>query len=289
MVREVLRALSPRAGGVYCDVTVGAGGHSAAIMEACPGCRIVGLDRDGLALALAGDRLAASSAGGWSLHHVPSSSVGIAMEEAGLTSFDGVLADLGVSSMQLGDAGRGFSFQLSGPLDMRMDGGDGETALEVIRRSTPGDLERILRDDAGERFAGRVARAVHRAVRGGDIRDTIDLARVVRGAIGRARSGSVDSATRTFLALRMAVNRERDELESLLAAVPGILAPDGVFACLSYNSVEDGMVKRALRDWASRGLGEILTRKPMVPTEEEVATNPRARSARMRAFRRLLK
>ncbi len=286
MVREVLGALSPRDGGVYCDVTIGAGGHAASILEACAGCRVVGIDRDGHALDLAEQRLAAADRRRWSLHRMDFSSIDAALADAGVTACDGILADLGVSSMQLGEADRGFSFQLGGPLDMRMDDRAGWTALDVVRRSSQGELERMLRDNAGERFAGRVARSIHEAARAGGIRDTLDLARVIREALRRTRSGSVDSATRTFLALRMAVNREREELGALLDAVPRLLSPGGVFVCLSYHSVEDGLVKRALRDWAARELGEVLTRKPVPPSGEEVEKNPRSRSARMRAFRR---
>jgi 16S rRNA (cytosine1402-N4)-methyltransferase len=287
MVAEVLEAMGPRGGGVYCDATVGLAGHALAILDACaPDGRILGMDRDEDALALAGERLAHVDRDRWSLHHAPFSSLREVLERAGVDACDGVLADLGVSSMQIDEPERGFSFRERGPLDMRMDRSEPGTVLDVLRGRSARDIEHILRTYGEERLAARVARRIRGAAREGRVQDTLDLAREIRTAVGRSRSGGIDAATRTFQALRIAVNHEMDELEDLLGQVVDVLAPGGVFVCLSYHSVEDRMVKRALRESAGRGLGTVLTRKPLTPGRDEVRHNRRARSAKMRAFRR---
>jgi 16S rRNA (cytosine1402-N4)-methyltransferase len=287
MVTEVLEAMGPREGGVYCDATVGLAGHALALLEACgPDGRLLGVDRDEDALTLAAERLSPIDGGRWSLHHAPFSSLRETLAGAGVDACDGVLADLGVSSMQIDEPGRGFSFRERGPLDMRMDRSEPGTVLDVLRGWSVRDIERVLREYGEERLAARVARRLRRAAREGRVRDTLDLAREIRGAVGRGRSGGIDAATRSFQALRIAVNHEVDELEELLEQVVGLLSPGGVFVCLSYHSIEDRMVKRALRACAARGDGEVLTRKPITPGREEIRQNRRARSAKLRAFRR---
>ena len=287
MVREVLEAMGPREGGIYCDATVGLAGHARAILEASgPDGRLLGVDRDGDALALAAGTLSGFDASRWSLHHAPFSSLRETLTAQGIESCDGVLADLGVSSMQIDEADRGFSFRERGPLDMRMDRSMPGTVLDVLRGSSVRDLERILRTYGEERLAARVARQLRRAAREGRIGDTLDLAREVRSAVGRDRSGGIDAATRSFQALRIAVNHEVDELEALLEQVVDLLSPGGVFVCLSYHSIEDRPVKRALRASAARGEGEVLTRKPIVPGRDEVRVNRRALIAKLRAFRK---
>ncbi len=287
MVREVLEAMGPREGGVYCDATIGLAGHALAILESCgPDGRLLGVDRDESALELAAGRLSGIDGARWSLHHAPFSSLRETLADAGVRSCDGVLADLGVSSLQIDEPGRGFSFREPGPLDMRMDRSEPGTVLDILRGWSVRDLERILRDYGEERLAARVARRLRRAAREGRVRDTLDLAREVRAGVGRDRSGGIDAATRSFQALRIAVNHEMDELEALLEQVVDLLSPGGVFVCLSYHSIEDRMVKRALRASAARGQGEILTRKPITPGRDEIRVNRRARSAKLRAFRR---
>jgi len=287
MVREVLKVMGPREGGVYCDATVGLAGHALAILESCgPDGRLLGVDRDEDALALASERLARIDVDRWSLHHAPFSSLRETLAGAGVHACDGVLADLGVSSMQIDEAERGFSFRERGPLDMRMDRSEPGTVLDVLRGWSTRDIERILRDYGEERLAAKVARRLRRSAREGKVRDTLDLAREIRGALGRDRSGGIDAATRSFQALRIAVNHEVDELETLLDEVVDLLSPGGVFVCLSYHSIEDRMVKRALRASAARGEGEVLTRKPITPGHEEVRGNRRSRSAKLRAFRK---
>lgn len=287
MVREVLEVLGPRDGGLYLDATVGTAGHAAALLDSSgPSGRLVGVDRDEDALDVAAEHLTRFPRARWSLHHGSFSRLVDVLGEAGEESFDGVLADLGLSTLQLEDAGRGFSFRLGGPLDMRMDRSEPGTALDVLRGSSVNGLERILRQYGEERRAARVARRIHRAVREGRVGDTRDLAREIREAVGSSRSGAVDSATRTFQAVRMAVNREVDELEALLCDVMGLLRPGGVFVCLTYHSIEDRMVKRALRDGAAGGRGEVMTPRPITAGRVEVRQNRRSRSAKLRAFRR---
>jgi 16S rRNA (cytosine1402-N4)-methyltransferase len=287
MVEEVLEVMGPAGGGIYCDATVGAGGHAAALLEASgPDGRLVGVDRDEQALVEAASRLARFDEKRWQLQHAAFSALGEALASSGIRSCDGILADLGVSSLQLDEADRGFSFRSSGPLDMRMDRSEPGTALDVLRGTGQVELEKILRSYGDERMAARVARRVRRAAREGRIADTLDLAREVRAAVGRPRSGGVDAATRSFQAIRMAVNDEVGELEALLESVLDLLRPGGVFVCLSYHSVEDRIVKRSLREHASRGEAQVLTRKPMTPSREEIRLNRRARSAKLRALRK---
>lgn len=287
MVGEVLEVMGPAKGGIYCDATVGTAGHAAAILDASGrGGRLVGVDRDEQALELAAERLSSFDSSLWTLHHAPFSRLHDALDEAGVEACDGILADLGLSSLQIEDATRGFSFQKSGPLDMRMDRSQPGTVLDVLRGSSTVALEDILRSYGEERYAARVARRIRSASRAGRITDTLDLAREIREAVGRQRSGGVDAATRSFQALRIAVNHELDELSALLEDVVRLLRPGGVFVCLSYHSVEDRLVKRSFRECAARNEGEVLTRKPLTPERAEIHENRRARSAKLRAIRR---
>lgn len=287
MVDEVRDIVGPRSGGRYCDCTVGTAGHGAVILSASsPRGLLLGLDRDPEALDVAARRLARFDEDRWTLRHAPFSQLGDVLAEEGFGPCDGVLADLGLSTMQLDDPERGFGFRTAGPLDMRMDTTAPRTVVDVIRGSSTTELARVLRDYGEERHAPRIARRLREEARRGRIEDTVELARIVRDTIGRTRSGGVDSATRTFQALRIAVNHELEELESLLSALTDVLAPGGVFACLSYHSLEDRRVKNALRKLARQGEGEVLTTKPLTPSREEVRRNRRARSAKLRGFRR---
>jgi 16S rRNA (cytosine1402-N4)-methyltransferase len=208
--------------------------------------------------------------------------LGELLEESGCAAADAVLFDLGVSSFQLEDARRGFSFRLDAELDMRMNPEGGPTAAELISALDAPDLARVLRDYGEERRSRRVAEAIVRERGARPIRTTAHLAEVVRRALGGKR-GRIDPATRTFQALRIAVNDELGELERGLAAAEGCLAPGGRLAAISFHSLEDRIVKRFLRDLAARGAGRMVTRRPLRPSPEEVAANPRARSARLRA------
>jgi 16S rRNA (cytosine1402-N4)-methyltransferase len=279
---EALRALSPREGGLYVDVTLGAGGHTEAILE-IPGTRVIGLDRDAGALALASQRLERFG-DRVRLLHGRFGEVAEVLARAEVGPVNGLLADIGLSSMQLDDPARGMSFRAEGPLDMRMDRSQGETALELIERLDDDGLADVIYKYGEERRSRRVARCIKQAAAAGELATTLDLRRAVVRAVGPARIGGVDPATRTFQALRVAVNGELDELEQLLAAAPRVLAPGGVLAIISFHSLEDRLVKRAVRD---RSLWRPLSKKPITASDEEITDNPRARSAKLRAAERL--
>jgi 16S rRNA (cytosine1402-N4)-methyltransferase len=283
MKTEVTEALAPRAG-IYIDATVGGGGHSEAILEAHGESRIVALDRDQTALDAArarlerfGDRV--------TFVKTPFGRIAEALDELNIEQVAGICADLGVSSPQLDDAARGMSFRREGPIDMRMDPSEGqESALELIARLSDDQLADVIFQYGDERRSRRIARSVKRALADNQLFTTLDLRRAIVRAVGPVRVGGVDPATRTFQALRIAVNRELEELEELLAALPRLVEPGGVAAILSFHSLEDRLVKRAfhVKDvWAP------LTKKPLVATDEECAENPRSRSAKLRAARRL--
>jgi 16S rRNA (cytosine1402-N4)-methyltransferase len=211
------------------------------------------------------------------------SCVGDELGALGVGPVDGLVADLGVSSPQLDDAERGMSFRREGPIDMRMDPESGETALELIERLDDDELADVIYQYGEERRSRRIARSIKKALSQGELRTTLDLRRAVIRAVGPARIGGVDPATRTFQALRIAVNRELEELTTLLQVLPSVVAPGGVAAIISFHSLEDRLVKRAFAspEW------EPLTKKPMVASDEECAQNGRARSAKLRAARRV--
>ncbi len=278
---EVVRALSPRAGGVYVDATLGGAGHTVALLETEPKARIVGVDRDPAAITAAEERLA-PVADRVALVRGTFSQLRDQLDALGISRVDGVVADLGVSSPQLDDAARGMSFRREGPIDMRMDPEDGETALELIDRLADDELADVVYRYGEERRSRRIARGIKKALAAGELRTTLDLRRAVVRAVGPARIGGIDPATRTFQALRIAVNRELEELEQLLAALPGVVADDGIAVIIAFHSLEDRLVKRAF----AGGGWRALTKKPQLASEEECAQNPRARSAKLRAARR---
>ena len=278
---EVVRALGPRAGGTYVDATLGGAGHAVAILEAEPKARVVGLDRDPVAIAAAEERLA-TVADRVILVRSTFSRVREQLDALGIERADGIVADLGVSSPQLDDAERGMSFRHEGPIDMRMDSESGETALELIDRMSDDELADVLFQYGDERRSRRIARSIKKMHAGNELRTTLDLRRAIVRAVGPARIGGVDPATRTFQALRIAVNRELAELEALLAALPDVVAEGGVAAIISFHSLEDRLVKRT---FVTEGW-EPLTKKPQVAGDEEQQQNPRSRSAKLRAARR---
>ncbi|MFO0658559.1 MAG: 16S rRNA (cytosine(1402)-N(4))-methyltransferase RsmH [Polyangiaceae bacterium] len=283
MKRETVDALSVHPGGVYVDVTLGGGGHTEAILEAAPDARVLAFDRDPAALAWARTRLERF---GTRLQciHAAFSEVEARLDEMGFDEVDGVVADLGVSSIQLDDPTRGMSFRAEGPLDMRMDPTRGETAVELIERLDSDELADILFHYGDERRSRRIARCIKQASDAGELVTTLDLRRAVVRAVGPARVGGVDPATRTFQAIRIAVNGELDELNALLVMLNKRVKIGGVASILSFHSLEDRQVKRAFHD---RSLWQQLTKKPRTASEEELATNPRARSAKHRAARRI--
>jgi len=299
LAQEVLHYLAPTPGGVYCDATVGGGGHARLILEAsAPTGKLVGIDRDPAAVEAArarllefGDRV--------TLVHGRFGDVADILQALGIVPLSGIVIDLGVSSPQLDTAERGFSFAKEGPLDMRMDTSGGDTALDLVTHASVEDLARILRDYGEERYAQKIARAIKDAVRTGTVRTTGELRSVVVRAIPRASHERIDPATRTFQALRIAVNEELAELERFLEVFPDLLAPSGRCVIIAFHSLEDRPVKERLRElsWTSRlpadlaaAAGErtrpicrVLTKKPITASEEEIRRNPRARSAKLRA------
>ncbi len=279
---EVVRAIAARPGGLYVDATLGGGGHTVALLEAEPKARVIALDRDRSAITAATERLA-PVADRVTFAHSAFSNVREELSRLGVERVDGLFADLGVSSPQLDDPDRGMSFRREGPIDMRMDPESGETALDLIERLSDDELADVIFQYGDERRSRRIARSVKKALAAGELRTTLDLRRAIVRAVGPARIGGVDPATRTFQALRIAVNAELSELEQLLASLPDVIAPGGVAAILSFHSLEDRLVKRAfmIAPWSP------LTKKPLAPTDEECARNPRARSAKLRAARLL--
>ncbi len=299
MAQEVLHYIGPHPNGVYCDATVGGGGHARLILEAsAPDGRLVGIDRDPQAIEAARQRLAELGDRATLVHGRFGDAAEI-LQALGAIPLSGILLDLGVSSPQLDVAERGFSFAQEGPLDMRMDPTRGETALQLIERTDADDLARMLRDYGEERYARKIARAVKDAVRAGALRTTTELRAAVVRAVPRATHERIDPATRTFQALRIAVNRELEELDRFLQVFPDLLAPSGRCVVIAFHSLEDRPVKERFREleWTSRlpadlaaAAGErtrpicrVLTKKPVVPSEEEIRRNPRARSAKLRA------
>jgi 16S rRNA (cytosine1402-N4)-methyltransferase len=281
MRREVVEAIAPHAGGVYVDATFGAGGHTVALLEAAPKARIVAIDRDPSAIEQAEARLA-PVADRVVLVRGTFGHLRDRLRAVGIGRVDGIVADLGVSSPQLDDATRGMSFRREGPIDMRMDPEHGETALDLIAKLDDEHLADVIFQYGEERSSRRIARSIRKALAAGELGTTRDLRRAVVRAVGPARIGGLDPATRTFQALRIAVNHELEQLEGLLDALPDVLAEGAVAAIIAFHSLEDRLVKRAfLREgW------EVVTKKPLVASEDECARNARARSAKLRAARR---
>jgi 16S rRNA (cytosine1402-N4)-methyltransferase len=284
MPAEVLELLAPAPGQVFVDATVGAGGHARLLAEClAPTGRLIGLDQDAAMLELARPRLEGLPV---TLVHANFERLPRVLADLGLDAVDGVLADLGFSSDQVEAAERGLSFQLAGPLDMRLNPtGGGETAGDLLRRLNERDLADLIYQYGEERFSRRIARRIVETRQREPLQTTEQLADLVRRCVPRpkGRRPTLDPATRVFQALRIAVNDELGALDRLLAALPRCVRPGGRAAVISFHSLEDRRVKQAFR---SRDVWEALTRKPRQATEEEVRNNPRARSAKLRAARR---
>jgi 16S rRNA (cytosine1402-N4)-methyltransferase len=291
LLEDAIRYLNVRAGGTYADATLGLAGHSGAIARKLGGRgRLIGFDRDPEALEIAQSRFQSleQELGGEMpeviLHGEQFSSLSRWVEEG---SLDGLLADFGVSSMQLDEARRGFSFQADGALDMRMDPRQGVTAEQVVNQAGEKELADLIYKFGEERRSRRFARAI---VRARPIMTTAQLARVISAAApamkGKRIGRQIHPATRIFQALRIYVNAELDEIQALLNAAAKLLKPGGRLVVISFQSLEDRLAKDALREGARQGLFEILTRKPVTASEEETDRNPRARSAKLRAAQR---
>lgn len=284
MLHEVVELLKARPDGTYIDATLGAGGHAEAILHKLEGGRLLGIDRDPRMVVRARERLAEF---GNRLITFEGNFAEIDTLHAAsrLPLADGIVADLGISSIQLEDASRGFSFDRPGPLDMRLDPRGSLTAADLVNRSRERDLADVIFRFGEERHSRRIARAITEAR---PIQTTTSLAQVVMRAIPfRAGRHHHHPATRTFLALRLAVNQELENLERFLTKALSVLAPQGRLVILSFHSLEDRSVKQAFQQWGSERLVRILTRKPLRPREEEVRANPRSRSARLRAAEKI--
>jgi 16S rRNA (cytosine1402-N4)-methyltransferase len=275
---EVLHWLAPQPGQVIVDCTVGGGGHSRLIAEQLgTSGQVIGLDQDPAMLDLARPRLADLPV---TLVRAAFDQITEVLQEQGITTVDGILADLGVSSDQLDDPSRGLSFQQDAPLDMRMDPTRGETAADLLRRLPERDLADLIYQFGEERFSRRIARRLVEAREHDPLQTTGQLADLVRRCVPRGKGHKIDPATRTFQALRIAVNDELGSLDRLLAQLPECLKPGGRVVVISFHSLEDRRVKRAFRN--STAL-TVLTKKPVTAGEDEERTNPRSRSAKLRA------
>jgi 16S rRNA (cytosine1402-N4)-methyltransferase len=283
LLDEVLEWLGIKPEGTYIDVTLGAGGHSAAIAERLTSGRLISLDRDAQALELARERLKSF---GEKVRLVQSAFSRIAevAQELGIPPVDGVLADLGVSSMQLDEAARGFSFREAAALDMRMNTADELTADEIVNRWSEKEIADLLYREADEHDSRRIAKAI---VRARPLRDTAHLATTVAGARKQWGRQRLHPATKTFLALRIAVNREMEELGQFLSRAPATMTSGGRWVVLSYHSREDRLVKHAFQEGERQGTLRVLTRHVIQPNERETSANPRSRSAKLRCAERV--
>ena len=287
MVEEVLAQLDPKPGKVIVDATAGTGGHSVAILpRLLPDGLLMALDQDEQALAQARTRLAAFEPHVRYLHGNFRDLSG-ALKTLQVEAIDGLLLDLGMSSLHVDEPERGFSFLREGPLDMRMDPGQGRPASALVNAFSEMELAHLLRTLGEERFAQRIARRIVAERKSQPFMTTTQLARTVTLALPpQARHGRLHAATRTFQALRMAVNDELGALETLLAQAPTLLRSAGRLVILTYHSLEDRLVKRAFLQGQREGRWRLLTKKPLTPGREEQTRNPRARSAKLRAVER---
>ncbi|MBA2501469.1 MAG: 16S rRNA (cytosine(1402)-N(4))-methyltransferase RsmH [Pyrinomonadaceae bacterium] len=304
LLEETLRCLLPERGGLFVDCTLGLGGHAEAILERSAETRVIGVDRDREALRLANERLAGFGSRFKSFHG-DFREIRSVLREAGERTANGVLADLGVSSLQFDTAARGFSFRFDAPLDMRMNAGeDEETAAELLARLSEEEIARVIFEYGEERKSRRIARRiVGRRDEGRPVSTTRELAELVERAVGhRKGTKGIHPATRTFQALRIATNRELENLDEFLETAIDLLQPQGRLVVISFHSLEDRIVKHTLRRLSGKcecdpraplcSCGaqrkiEILTKRPLTPTEVEIYENPRARSAKLRACAKL--
>ena len=298
LLEEVLEGLTIRQGGVYLDGTLGFGGHTLRILQRYKDTRVVGMDRDAAAIKAAAVRLA-DYGERIRLFHSDFRGIEEVLNEAQVKQVDGVLMDLGVSSMQLEDAKRGFSFSQDGPLDMRMDPGSGIAASEIVNTWAQEDLARLIYRYGEEKRSRAIASAIVRERETAPIRSTLGLAELISSVPGMGRVRNIHPATRTFQALRIEVNDELSAVEEVIPISLERLVPGGRLAIISFHSLEDRIVNRAFRDLENPcrcpkefpecrcGLvsaGRVVTKRPTVPTEEEIAVNPRSRSAKLRIF-----
>ncbi|HUD21660.1 MAG TPA: 16S rRNA (cytosine(1402)-N(4))-methyltransferase RsmH [Acidobacteriaceae bacterium] len=287
LLEDVLQYLNVRPGGVIADATVGLGGHSSAIAKRLGGAgRLICFDRDPQAMELAKarmDELRAELTDAMPEVVFHSRAFSELANVIGPGSLDGLLADFGVSSLQLDEAQRGFSFRLDAPLDMRMDTRSGETAEQVVNQEDENELADLIYEFGEERRSRRIARAI---VRARPIRTTAELAEIVSAAAPSMKGDKIHPATRTFQALRIRVNDELGEIGSLLESAPSLLKPGGRLVLISFHSLEDRLVKDSFREAGRKKIFEVLTKKPVVAEEQEQMRNPRSRSAKLRAAKK---
>jgi len=287
MIEQVCSFIQPATEKVYVDVTLGLGGHAEEILKRSdPGGKLFGIDRDENALVLARKRLDRFGER-FDFAHGDFDKVANIAREHGFEKVDGILADLGVSSMQIDRGERGFSFMREGPLDMRMDKTQGESAADLIARIDETELADLIYHFGEERFSRRIAKGIVEARKKGSIETTSALADIVARSVP-GRRGRIHPATRTFQALRIAVNDELGQLERFLEQSIELLAGGGRLVIISYHSLEDRMVKNAFRNAAKAGLGKVITKKVVMPSRDEELGNPRARSAKLRVFEKTL-
>ena len=286
LTAEAIARLGPERGGLFVDCTVGLGGHTRALLEAGAS-KVLGLDRDREALRIARERLTAFG-DRVELVHADYRDLPRMLDERGVAGMSGALADLGVSSMQLDAEGRGFSFRRDEPLDMRMDQSQGPTAADLLRQAGEEELANVIFEHGEERYSRRIARAIVEARRTMAISTTGQLAQLVRRAVPHRGYQRIDPATRTFQALRIWVNRELDQLDEFLANACSRLLAGARLVVITFHSLEDRIVKHAFRALAQgRAALQVLTKRPIIPGDAEIARNPRARSAKLRAIERL--
>jgi 16S rRNA (cytosine1402-N4)-methyltransferase len=303
LLDETLGLLSPRSGGILVDSTLGLGGHTEAILEAAENTSVIGIDQDADAIEMSQVRLGRFG-NRVKIFQANFSGIKEVLAQAKVETVDGILADLGVSSLQFDSMTRGFSFRFDAPLDMRMNPDSGDpTAAELLETLTGEEIANIIYEYGEERFSRRIARRiVEKRSAGEPVRTTKQLADLVERSVKRSRKDKIHPATRTFQALRIAVNRELEILEGFITDSVDVLKTDGRFAVITFHSLEDRIVKRTMQKLAGKCSCppripqcvcgavkriEILTRKPIVPGEVEMETNPRSRSAKLRAFRKL--
>jgi 16S rRNA (cytosine1402-N4)-methyltransferase len=302
LVAEVMSYLKCRGGGIFVDATVGEGGHTREILRASKENRVVGIDWDPEMLARAKERVA-EYADRVTLRHDTFSHLPHVLQTLGITEVDGLLFDLGVSTVHFQEARRGFSFLLDGPLDMRMDTGKTITAFDIVNRRPRKEIEKIIRRYGEERWAGRIAAAIDRERRHGEIKTTGALAAIVARAVPRRyHTARIHPATKTFQALRIAVNEELKEIEEALTVAPFLLKEGGRIGVISFHSLEDRIVKQSFKRLEKtclcpptvpqcvcggrRQVLKIITKRPLTPGPDELRDNPRARSAKMRVAER---
>ena len=302
LLGETLKFLAPERGGLFIDCTVGLGGHSEAILESSSDTRVIGMDLDSAALDYSRQRLARFGER-FRAFQANFRAIAEVLRQANERDPSGILVDLGVSSLQFDSPERGFSFRFDAPLDMRMDPAHGPTAADLLQQLPESEMARIIFEFGEERHSRRIARRiVERREQGKPITTTTELADLVRHAAGGHKRNQIHPATRTFQALRIAVNQELEGLGSFVESAIDLLKPDGRFVGISFHSLEDRILKNELRrlsgqcqcpprlpvcECGAREVVEVLTRRPVIPGEREVDENPRARSAKLRAARKL--